>query len=264
MPAAARARFSQRQYEFAAHIRDPEHNPAPSDIEDRRMGIYRELFYKNVEGFLSNSFPVLRELMDDGSWHAMARDFYAKHRCHSPLFLEIPREFLDYLEREREEHAGDPPFLRELAHYEWVELALSVAESEDPEGQTRSGAADVSSGNFLDEIPLVSSLAWPLSYRYPVHRIRPDYLPETPGEEPTYLLVYRDADDEVGFIEINAVSARLFALLQEAKELTGRQALQQIAAELQHPKPDVVIDGGQQILAEWQRLGIVSGANKGA
>ena len=55
----------QQQYEFAAHIRDPEHKPAPDDIEDRRMGIYRELFYNNVEGFLSNSFPVLRKLMDD-------------------------------------------------------------------------------------------------------------------------------------------------------------------------------------------------------
>ena len=249
MPDAAKPGFMQRQYEFAAHIRDPEHKPAPDDIEDRRMGIYRELFYNNVEGFLSSSFPVLRTLMDDDSWHAMARDFYASHQCHSPLFLEIPREFLNYLQQERTDRADDLPFLRELAHYEWVELALSVAEADF----TASG------GDLLDAIPVVSTLAWPLSYRYPVHKISPEFIPATPAEQTTYLLVYRDPDDEVGFIELNPVSARLLALLQENTKLSGRQALEQIAAELQHPTPDVVIDGGRQILQEWQQRGIVLG-----
>ena len=249
MPDTAKPGFMQRQYEFAAHIRDPEHKRAPDNIEDRRMGIYRELFYNNVEGFLSNSFPVLRTLMDDHSWHAMARDFYARHQCHSPLFLEIPREFLNYLQQERSDRADDLPFLRELAHYEWVELALSVAEADF----TASG------GDLLDAIPVVSTLAWPLSYRYPVHKISPEFIPATPAEQTTYLLVYRDPDDEVGFIELNPVSARLLALLQENTKLSGRQALEQIAAELQHPNPDVVIDGGRQILQEWQQRGIVLG-----
>jgi hypothetical protein len=84
-------------------------------------------------------------------------------------------------------------------------------------------------------------------------------MPATPAEQTTYLLVYRDPDDEVGFIELNPVSARLLALLQEDTKLSGRQALEQIAAELQHPNPDVVIDGGRQILQEWQQRGIVRG-----
>jgi len=252
MPDTARPAFIQRQYEFAAHIRNPEQNPAPAGIEDRRMGIYRELFYNNVEGFLANGFPVLHELMDDSDWHALARDFFASHHCHSPLFMEIPREFLNYLEQERGERAGDFPFLYELAHYEWVELAVSIAEP------GTDSAADAQ-GDLLDGQPLLSSLAWPLSYRYPVHRIGPDFIPATAGEQDTYLLVYRDFDDEVGFIELNPVSARLFALLQEEPARTGRQALQQIAEELQHPAPGTVIDGGRQILDEWRQRGIVPG-----
>ena len=154
MSATAKPAFIQQQYAFAAHIRDPRHNDAPPGIEDRRMGIYRELFFNNVEGFLGSSFPVLRELMDDQSWHALARDFYAGHRCQSPLFLDIPREFLDY-----------PPFIAELAHYEWVELALSVAEND----QSEQLAVE---GDLLAGAPLLSPLAWPLAYQYPVHRIR--------------------------------------------------------------------------------------------
>jgi len=38
---AARPEFMRTQYAFAAHIRDPQHQPAPADIEDRRIAIYR-------------------------------------------------------------------------------------------------------------------------------------------------------------------------------------------------------------------------------
>ena len=254
MPDTTKPEFMQRQYEFAAHIRDPEHNKVPAHLEDRRMKIYRDLFYNNVEGFLSNSFPVLRELMDDTNWHALARDFFAHHQSHSPLFLEISREFLNYLEQERGERPDDFPFLLELAHYEWVELAVSIADIAE-----QTVAVDPQ-GDVLDGTPLLSPVAWPLSYRYPVHRISPDFIPATPGEQITYLLVYRDDRDEVGFMELNQVSARLFALLQEDSARSGRTALLMIADELQHPDPEAVVSGGKQILQEWQQRGIILGA----
>jgi len=253
MPDTTKPEFMQRQYEFAAHIRDPQHNRAPAHLEDRRMKIYRDLFYNNVEGFLSNGFPVLRILMNETDWHALVRDFFAHHQCHSPLFLEIPREFLSYLEQERGERPDDLPFLLELAHYEWVELALSVTDIDE-----ETVTAD-SQGDLLDATPVLSPVAWPLSYRYPVHRIGPDFIPDTPGDKTTYLLVYRDDSDAVGFMELNQVSARLIALLQEDSEQTGRKALTMIADELQHPDPEAVINGGKQILQEWRQRGIILG-----
>src|SRR3546814_9823218 len=38
-----------QQFRLSHHIRDPEHNPPPPGIEDRRLQIYRELFYNNLE-----------------------------------------------------------------------------------------------------------------------------------------------------------------------------------------------------------------------
>ena len=244
--------FIQQQYAFAAHIRNPEINPCPTGVEDRRMAIYRELFYNNVEGFLANTFPVLKSLYEETAWHHLARDFFATHQSHTPLFLEIPREFLTYLEHERGQRDQDPPFLFELAHYEWTELALSVADTSEKTGY-------VCDADLLKTRPVVSSLAWPFVYQYPVHRISPEYQPEQPGDTPSYLLVYRDADDEVGFIELNAVSARLITLLQEKTGGNGQSELQRIAEELQHPDPAVVIDGGRDILEEWRNRGIVLG-----
>ncbi len=114
--------FTDIQYAFARHIRDPENQPAPADVEDRRMGIYRDLFYRNVESFLANSFPVLRKIIPDEQWHDMIRDYFSRHRARTPLFPKMPTEFLQYLEHERSGHSDDYPFLLELEHYEWLEV----------------------------------------------------------------------------------------------------------------------------------------------
>ena len=247
------ADFKQHQYEFTAHLRDPDNAPVPGGIEERRMKIYRELLYNNVEGFLGDGFPVIRSIYGDTNWHAMVRDFFARHKSRSPYFLEISQEFLDYLQHEREPHAEDPPGLIELAHYEWVELALSVADE----------SIDLSridpNGDLLDGHPLLSSLAWPLVYRFPVHEMGPDSLPETAPAQPTYLIVYRNRSDEVKFMALNPETARLLDLLLQDETMTGRQAIQQIITEMEHSNPDVVLQGGSEALAELQVHGIILG-----
>ena len=250
--------FIRKQYEFAAHIRDPQTHPRPVEIEQRRMAIYRELFYNNVEGFLSSGFPVLRRLLPELAWHALARDFFARHRSHTPLFAEISREFLDYLQNERGEHPEDPPFLLELAHYEWVELALSVSDADLKDGLALADP----NGDLLAGVPLLSPLAWNLSYHYPVQRIGPDYQPEQPPAEPTHLVVYRDRQDAVVFLEINPVTQRLLQLIGERAKATGLELLTQIARELDHPDPEVVIEGGRQLLRELRGRDIILGSRR--
>jgi hypothetical protein len=253
---ASSPEFIRRQYEFAAHIRDPENKPAPSDVEDRRMAIYRELFYNNVEGFLSNTFPVLRDIHDDTRWHAMVRDFFSHHLSQTPLFLEIPREFLAWLENGREQQDGDLPFLYELAHYEWVELAVSVSE-ESCEQENLDQDGDLFSG-----IPVLSPLAWHLSYHFPVHEIGPDYQPTHPGETDTCLIVYRNRSDDMGFMLINAVTKRLLELIAEDNNETGDQLLNRVANEMSHPQPGVVVNGGMEILRELAEKDIILGIKK--
>jgi hypothetical protein len=243
------------QFEFAAHIRDPEHAAAPAGIEDRRMKIYRELFYNNLRDLLGRSFPVLKEILGEETWSEMVRDWLRRHRAQTPLFLELPQEFLAYLEHEREPAAGDPPFMLELAHYEWVELALDIDEREIDD------AALEASGDLLEGCPVLSPLASSLAYTWPVHRISPDYQPAEPPAEPTRLLVYRDRRDAVGFIEINLVTARLLELLDvpPGERRSGRDCLLQIAAELAHPDPEAVVSGGLEILSGLRERDVIIG-----
>lgn len=213
--------LADQQKAFAAHLRDPEHAPAPAGIEPRRMAIYRELFFNNLIDLLGGSFPVTRRILGVDGWRRLVREFYAHHPAHTPYFLELPGEFVEWL-AERAEHAADePPFLQELAHYEWVELALAISEEELPPAPAGGGCEP------FDTRLAVSPLAWPLAYRWPVHALGPDHQPTEPPSAPTFLVVYRDAADAVQFLAIGAETARLLDAIEQTPGLTGRQALRQ-------------------------------------
>ncbi|MFW5451414.1 MAG: DUF2063 domain-containing protein [Methylophagaceae bacterium] len=245
--------FIDTQYQFSRYLRDPDNNPAPDNIEQRRMTIYRELFYNNIEGFIATGFPVLRQLLADEVWHSMIRDFMIKHRSKTPLFHEVSREFLAYLDNERDS-INDPAFMKELAHYEWVELALSVLDADVVPVQF-----DVEE-NYLALELKTSPLAWSLAYHYPVHQIGPDFQPQQASDNLVYLLVYRNQDDSVTFMELNPGSARLLDLLNEG--LSGQVAAEQIIQELQHTNPQVVVDGAKALIDDWLQRGVLILANK--
>jgi hypothetical protein len=246
--------FQKKQYEFAAHIRDPEHVAAPAGVEDRRMAIYRELFFNNIRNLLSNMFPVLRKLHADDKWHSLIRQFMQRHRAETPYFLQLPLEFLEFLQDEYTLQDDDFAFLIELAHYEYIELALSISEDEndltgvDPDG------------DLLTQSPVKSVLAWAFAYQFPVHRISNDHMPDEPAEQPVFLAVYRRSNDKVGFLELNPVTARLLELIGENDRLaTGESLLRSLAEEIAYPDVDALLRHGATALEEMRQLEILTG-----
>ncbi len=251
---AERPGFQEKQYAFAAHIRDPEHAPAPGDIEDRRMAIYRGLFFNNIRNLLSNMFPVLKKLHSKDKWAAIIRQFMQQHRAATPYFLRLPQEFIDFLQDEYEAGDDDFPFLLELAHYEYAELSLSISENvNDLTGVDPDG-------DLLANTPVKSVLTWVNAYQYPVHRISSDFQPQAPGEQPTYLAVYRRSNDKVGFLELNPMTAGLLdAIANNDDELNGEMLLRALAKETNYSDVDAFIDHGVVALEEMRQLEILTG-----
>jgi len=136
----------------------------------------------------------------------------------------------------------------ELAHYEWVEMALAIAKEE----------LVINDATLTRESRIqLSLLAWPLAYQYPVHKISPDFLPTAPPEQPTCLIVYRGADDEVHFIEITPLTYRLLAMIEEHESMVVSDCLQQLIQETQHPNPELMMSAGLRILTELAEKMIV-------
>jgi len=239
----------EQQFAFARHLRDPSTNPPPAGIEDRRLAIYRELFYNNVEGLLAGNFPVIRKTLDDPDWHGLVHAFHAGHRCHTPLFTEIGREFIRFLETRA---AGiDAPWLAELAHYEWVELALQIADDEVTEHDP--------GGDLLAGVPFVSPMARALAYRWPVPLIGPGYRPDTIPEQPTLLLVRRDMRGDVRFAEISPLVYRMLQLLAETSERSGRETLFALSLEAVANDVQQFMEDGATMLQRLRDEGTILG-----
>lgn len=241
-----------QQFALARHLRDPQAHPAPPGIEGRRLAVYRDLFFNNIEGLLAGNFPVIRKTLGDDAWRNLVRAFYATHRSHTPLFPEIAREFIRYLESRDDDTL--PPWLRELAHYEWVELALQIADDAVP--------AHVADGDLLTGEPVLSPFAWALAYQWPVHRIGPDFQPGVPPTEPTLLLVRRDAGYQVRFAAISPLAYRLVEVLGEGGR-SGADALRQLADEAAVDDVPAFIEQGVAMLARMRDEGTVLGTLPG-
>ena len=245
--------FQKLQYEFAAHIRDPFGVPRPEGIEDRRMEVYRDLFFNNVNGFLENGFPDLRTHYDDDAWRRLARAFFSKHESHSPWFVDISKEFILYLQSEHEPTSDDPPYLFELAHFEWAEVALMV-DQEEPDWDNIDPH-----GDMLENVPVLSPTAYCLAYQWPVHQINEDFQPDTQPEEPSFVLIYRDKEGDVEYFPADPVTARIMELLQDETERTGKALLTQLAEEMQHPDPEEAVHSGYRILLKLHHANIILG-----
>lgn len=244
--------FQQYQAEFAGHIRDPKSAPRPQGVKARRIRVYTEIVFNNMEATLAACFPVTKKTLGVRRWVRLVRAFLAEHRCTTPWFRQIPEEFLRWLETSSQAIVGLPSFLYSLAHYEWVELAVAVA---DVPAVMHDPAGDLLQGRPV----LAPSLAL-LEYAYPVHRISSRFRPLQPSADPIRLLVFRDAADEVRFSEINVVTARLLQLLQQGNG-PGYAVLEQIAREMERPDLAAVLDFGRKLLHDLRQQGAILGVS---
>nr|WP_241737674.1 putative DNA-binding domain-containing protein [Neptunicella marina] len=210
------------QLVFTQHLRDPSVNVAPADIEARRMKIYSELIFNNIAGFISNGFPVLKQIYSESDWHRLIRQFIKTHHSHSPYFVDICAEFLEYLNGEHQFTQADPIFLCELAHYEWIELELSLRQS--------SKKYDWHLTSELPEQVCLSELCEVVAYPFEVHKISPDFVPTKP-DEMTFLLVYRDPQFEIKFSQLNGLTAHMLTIIRDKDIINTRDLIERLTKQ---------------------------------
>lgn len=234
----------EQQNSMGQYLRDPDHCAPPAEMDPARAQVYRDLVFANLSSLISGTFPVLVRILGDQQWRALVRIFLRDYRAHTPKFGEIAEEFVEFLASEPQALADGswPPFMVELAHYEWVEMALQQSEAE-PLPSDDAG--------LLLERPLqVSPLAWPLAYAWPVQRVGPDYQPDAAPAEPTLLLVRRADDWSVKFSALTPLAWRLLQRIDEFPELSGRAQLQGLAVEAGKAQSQEFFDSGLALLRQ--------------
>ncbi len=241
--------FQQQQRQFLNYLRQPQAARLPTGFVPERLAVYVDLLYNKFDESLTACFPVMHSLFSKEDWRVLLLDFIAKHRCLTPYYRQIPDEFLQYLQQERE-HPDDWPFLAELAHFEWIELQLSIAEAEP------AMIKPLSDTELLSNVPVFAPVIQLLHYYWPVQDIGPNFLPSEPLETASHILGFRDSDDQVQFIALNPATAKLILLLNNS--LTGQQALEAMRSDdLSDAQFFELTQFGQHILADLHSQGAI-------
>ena len=177
--------FKQTQLDFAAHLRNPNTNKAPDGIEERRLDIYRNLFFNSISGLIAGTFPVLHTLLSEKEWQQLIRDFYQEKHNKTPYFPEISREFVEFIKQQPNDHIR--PFIYELANYEWLELHLDKHLSET------TFEPNLTTQELLDSVPVINTVSSLNAYHFPVHQITQSNQPTAPLDQPLFLLLWRNS-----------------------------------------------------------------------
>jgi len=239
--------FQKYQLAFTAHIRDPKTHAKPAKVNDVRLAVYREIVFNNIFGSVSACFPVCQQVLGKRAWLKLSKQFFATHQATTPIFREIPQEFLKFITTVE----NLPVYFQELAHYEWVELAVSMQAVEIPKISITP--------DFLFEKLVLAPAHMLLEYDFPVHKISTKFKPTI--KEKTCLLVFRNAEFKVRFIELNPMTYILLNVLAQ-NELSGEQALVRLAEDMQYPNKDAVIAFGLDILQDLANQQAIIGSTK--
>ena len=241
----------EQQTSMGLYLRDPEHCAPPAEMDPARAQVYRDLVFANLSSLISGTFPVLVNILGDDQWRALVRAFLRDYRAHTPKFGEIAEEFVEFLACEPQALAEGswPPFMVELAHYEWVEMALQQSEAEPlPAGDAEG---------LLSHPLHISPLAWPLAYSWPVQRVGPGYQPDTAPDQPTLLLVRRAEDWSVKFSELSPLAFRLLQRIEQFPGLDGRAHLQALAHEAGMSDSPAFFNNGLSLLRQLHEQHVV-------
>lgn len=214
-----RCDFRTIQRQFTRAIREQGRYTPPCEsantIEPRRFAVYRELFLNTVSQFFANAYPTCHEVLGPARWDTLMRAFLARHGAHMSYFHFLGQEFLAFLQSDAYTPLNDPPWLVQLADWEWRELEVSI----DP----ASSPAPIASLT-PDTVCAVSLTARLCAYDWPVHQV-------VPGKDleaaPTFLLVWRDQTDAVHFAQLAPLMAALLDALDGTLSIQGH--LQSVA-----------------------------------
>lgn len=209
--------FQRMQQDFTQLVRG-KIAPLPLGASPEKMALYNMLALNNIRDVIGPCFPMLTAILPKALWSELLEKFLANHHATTPLFHQVAKEFVSFL---KQIYLPEYPFIQDLAHYEWTELDVEIAE------ENKDSAKPVKSVTLLDTAWQIKSAARLLHYPYDVENIGLDYQPQKPID--TFLIVYRDSMEKIQFIKLNQLSYSVLLIMQREK-LSARQVIQQIAS----------------------------------
>lgn len=215
--------LSDTQAAFAAALRDPE-STIPHDLSPtgavpsrRRFNVYRNNVAVSLREALEAAFPVVREIVGEEFFAAMAQAHVARTLPASPLLIEYGSGFADFIEGF--EPAAGLPYLADVARLEHARSTAYHAADAEPLGIAElAGVAaediDRVRLGFHPSLVLIAS-PWPVFSIWQAHQ----------HDDPKAVLATTDFEPEAGLVvrpglqvHVRQLSAQAYAYCRALRE----------------------------------------------
>jgi hypothetical protein len=212
-----------------------------------RFLIYRKLVHNRLRAATRESARRGKEKFI-GDFAA----FMDERACSSPYLRDIPAEFVDWVVTRWSEDSEVPRFLGDLARHELLEADVR----NDPDG----GEAPTGKPLALDAALLFDGSSRLMRYEFAVHKL--PFATEDRSDPPegrTHLLVYRDPDVKVRYLELTPWAAAVMDRLLVHGDAV-QAGLLAAAASMYEPLDDDKLAKAATLFADLAERQVLLGA----
>lgn len=217
-----------------------------------RFLIYRKLVHNRLRAATRESIPRCAARRGKDAFIGDFAAFMAERACSSPYLRDIPAEFVDWVVTRWRADSELPRYLGDLARHELLEGDVR----NDPDG----GEAPTGKAIALDAALLFDGSSRLMRYDFAVHKLpfatddRSD-----PPEQSTHLLVYRDAEVKVRYLELTPWAAAVMDRLLAHGDAV-QPGLLAAAASLDEPLDDDKLAKAATLFADLADRSVLLGA----
>ncbi len=198
-------------------------------ISGDKYSIYREIVFNNIDDTCSKAFPIARSVLKE-KWNMLIEDFIRSAEFRTPYLWEIPREFINFLQRKKVAEKYGIEFLYDLLRYEWIEMELFNQDL--PKGSSQFG---------WDKKMFLSHTALLERFEYSVHRIGDLSLDDLKNLRGKYfLIIYTSPKDyEVSYFQITEF---LYDILKRSGNKTMIEVVNEVSESYNVDLQEIIED----------------------
>ncbi len=187
---------------FYEYCKTGEIKSAGESLYDKeKIAVYRDLVVNNIKNVLIQAYPITYATLKDGYFDKIVNEFISLHFFETPFLWKMPEEFIDFVAQSKYGEKYNIPFLDDLLLFEWTEIEIHTLKTTDCDNsQSKHGL-------------YINRAAKLLRLNYPVHLFAPFATVNKYGHY--FLLVYRTADFDVKFADLQILHAYVFEKLKD-------------------------------------------------
>ncbi len=236
----------------AAHGITGDDLEAIADVGAERFLVYRSLVHNRMRNTIRDFIERTAARLGQQRLRADFAVWIDQVAAHSPYLRDVPAEFVAWASPRWQGDEAVPDYLVDLAHHELLEY--------DIRNDHRGGEAATGLELALDKPLRFDGAARLMRYDYAVHRLSASLDDrEPPQAVPSRLLVYRDDQAKVRYLELTPLAhAVLVQLMEHGKPVA--EGLRDACADLGEALDDDRLATAATLLADLAERGVLLGA----